>query len=62
VVSTAGEAKVDLSRLEAETGVGRGGHPTVFVDLSTVEGIDVIVSWLQREHGLDPWRARRGLA
>ena len=59
VVSTAGEAKVDLSRLEAETGRGRGGHPTVFVDLASREGIDVIVSWLQRELGLDPWRARR---
>ena len=59
-VSTAGETKADLSRLEAETGRGRGGHPTVFVDLAGREGIDVVVSWLQRELGLDPWKARRG--
>ena len=59
VMSTAGEAKADLSRLEAETGRGRGGHPTMFVDLSTVEGIDVVVSWLQEELGLDPWKAPR---
>ena len=59
VVRTTGEANVDLLRLEEATGRGRGGHPTVFVDLSTVEGIDVVVSWLQREFGLDPWRARR---
>jgi len=50
VVSTAGEAKVDLSR---------GGHPTVFADLATPGGIDVIVSWLRTELGLDPWRGRR---
>ena len=50
VVSTAGEPKVDLSR---------GGHPTVFADLATAGGIDVIVSWLQRELGLDPWKGRR---
>jgi len=50
VVSTAGEPKVDLSR---------GGHPTVFADLATPGGIDVIVSWLQKELGLDPWRGRR---
>ena len=60
VVSTAGETKADLSRLEGETGRGRGGHPTVFVDLSTVEGIDVVVSWLRRELDLDPWRTQRG--
>ena len=60
VVSTSGVAKVDLSRLEEETGRGRGGHPILFVDLSTAEGIDVIVSWLRRECGVDPWRARRG--
>jgi hypothetical protein len=60
VVSAAGEAKADLSRLEEATSRGRGGHPTAFVDLSTVEGIDVVVSWLQRELGLDPWGARRG--
>ena len=59
VVGTAAETKTDLSRLEEQTGRGRGGHPTVFVDLSTVEGIDVIVAWLQAELGLDPWRAPR---
>jgi hypothetical protein len=50
VVSTVGEPKVDLSRV---------GHPTVFADLATAGGIDVIVSWLQRELGLDPWKGRR---
>ena len=60
VVSTAGEAKVDLSRLEEEIDRGRGGNLTVFVDLAGSEGIDVVVSWLQRELGLEPWRARRG--
>jgi hypothetical protein len=59
VVGTAGEARVDLSRLEEETGRARVGHPSVFVDLSTVEGIDVVVAWLRRECGLDPWRGRR---
>jgi hypothetical protein len=59
VVGAAGDAKDDLSRLEEETGRARGDHPTVFLDLATAEGIGVIVSWLQRAYGLDPWKARR---
>ena len=59
VVGTAGAAKVDLSRLEGDVGRRRGGHPMVFIDLATVEGIDVIVSWLQRELLFEPWRERR---
>lgn len=59
VVSTAGEATIDLSRLEPDTRGRRGRHPVVFVDLATVEGIDVITSWLQRELLLSPWRERR---
>jgi hypothetical protein len=55
VVRTAGAAKADLSRLEEDM----RGRPVVFVDLATVEGIDVIVSWLQRELLLSPWRERR---
>jgi hypothetical protein len=51
VVDTAGNAKVNLShRRDQET--------VVFVDLATVEGIDVIASWLQRELLLAPWRER----
>jgi hypothetical protein len=59
VVGTAGRAKTDLSRLEAEIRRRRGEHPTVFIDLATTGGIDVLVSWLQRELLFEPWRERK---
>jgi hypothetical protein len=58
VVATAKEGTVDLERLERDAGQRRGGDPVAFVDFATGHGIDAIVSWLQREHGLDPWKAR----
>ena len=60
VVNTTGERKADLSRLEQEVGERRGHRPVAFVDLATGQGIGVVVSWLQREFFLDPWRERRG--
>jgi Ni2+-binding GTPase involved in maturation of urease and hydrogenase len=59
VVSISGEARVDRSRLEEDTRGRRGRSPVVFVDLASVEGIDAIASWLQRELLLLPWRERR---
>ena len=59
VVGTAGSAKADRSRLEAEIRQRRGEHPMVFVDLATAEGIDVIVAWLQHDRLFEPWRERR---
>jgi hypothetical protein len=56
VVSTAGR---DLARLEGDTRRRRGEHPVVFVDLATVQGIDAIASWLERELSLGQWRERR---
>jgi hypothetical protein len=60
VVGTAREPKDDLARLEQDVGQRRGNHPVAFVDFATGHGIDAVVSWLQRELGLDPWRPRRG--
>jgi len=60
VVSTAGAAKGDLPRLEADTARWRGERPSVFVDLTTGAGIDGVVSWLREALGLDPWRTRPG--
>jgi hypothetical protein len=45
--------------LEEETRRRGGQHPVVFVDPARPEGVDLVVSWLQREMGLDPWRGRR---
>ena len=59
VVGTGGEANVDLSRIEQDASRRRGRRPVAFVDLATGEGIDVIMSWLQRELRLEPWRERR---
>ena len=58
VVRTPGGARGDLSRLEEETRMRRGSRPTAFVDLATAQGVDVVVSWLQRELQLEPWRER----
>ena len=62
VVSAATTAKRDLARLEADARGRRGEHPLVFIDLSTAQGIDVIVAWLGREWHLLPWRPRHGVA
>lgn len=51
IIHTAGASRADLARL--------GPDSAVFVDLTTAEGVDVIVSWLQRELLLDPWRSDR---
>ena len=59
VVGTGGEATVDLSRIEQDASRRRGRRPVAFVDLATGQGIDVIMSWLQRELRLEPWRERR---
>ena len=58
VVSTAEDPGIDRPRVEEETRRRRGQAPVVFVDLASVEGIDVIASWLQRELVLEPWRGR----
>lgn len=58
VVSRGGDARADLAQLEQDTSRRRSGHPAIFVDLATVAGIDVIASWLERELGFEPWRAR----
>jgi hypothetical protein len=55
VVGTGGEASVELSRIEQDA----SRRPMAFVDLATGKGIDVIMSWLQREFLLEPWRERR---
>jgi ribosomal protein L37AE/L43A len=58
VVDTGKEAAAGLPSLEEQTCQRRGQRPAMFVDLTTVEGIDVIASWLQRELLLEPWRDR----
>src|SRR5437773_3780689 len=60
VVGTGAEANVDLSRIEQDASRRRGRRPVAFVDLATGQGIDVIMSWLQRELRLEPWRERSG--
>jgi hypothetical protein len=55
VVGTGGEANVELSRIEQDA----SRRPMAFIDLATGKGIDVIISWLQRELRLEPWRERR---
>ena len=59
VVGTTRDATADRSRLEPDLSRRRGGDPVVFIDLACVEGIYVVVAWLQREFGVDPWRQRR---
>jgi sirohydrochlorin cobaltochelatase len=56
LVSTAGEPARDLRQLERDACARRGQYPVAFVDLATVEGIDAVASWLQRELLLEPWR------
>jgi hypothetical protein len=53
VVGTAGDANLDPARIEQDA----SGRPTAFVDLATGQGIDFIMSWLQQELRLEPWRA-----
>ena len=55
MVGRGGEANLELSRNEQDA----SRRPAAFVDLATGKGIDVIMSWLQRELRLEPWRERR---
>jgi hypothetical protein len=55
VVGSGGAANIALSRTEQDA----SRRPAAFVDLASGKGIDVIMSWLQRELRVEPWRERR---